>query len=255
MEKEHNEVKLKMREDVKREVKKLLASGFNDLKVISFELGIPVEELQVLKNEVDRIKRGHYIESQSSSVVKMRNKYNRLLGSRVEELSNRREEASQQQYDMIDIVASKLQEKINRFENITEREKINELVSMANEVRKIKDFQWTLEQAVKMYGIISLISVPQKKSQESIRSKINELKNAIGGKLVEAVRFKVEEINNLEELEELNKRISAQVDSKIMSRISSDIQRKITSLRSKEAINRVKNDIPSEIRNIISRNC
>lgn len=247
-----------MQNEMLKELRRLISSGFDDLEIISFELGIPIEQLKELKREI-YISKSRQNSNDGSSLLeirKMRTKYDNLFSSRKyfsrDDAENKG--VTKQEYTLINSVINQIGERTENFSELSQRDIINELSKMKREVNKIRNFSWSVEQASRMDEIIGFEQIQGKRSAE-IKKMVSELGKIVGSKLLTAIRVKIEQITSTKDLDKFSLEIGKKgfmKNSKYKEAILSDIQRKRTSLVQKEAIARIRNDIPTAVRSVIN---
>lgn len=249
-------------EETIKAVKKLLRDGFNNLKVISFEFDIPIEQLWEYKREIDGEKNRQKKTNKSlvSPVKKMREKYNALISYKVnnsnyfteEEMKAKQEDEKK----LIDIVVNLVEQKMGEIANFLNSEKYNILTSILRDIARIKEFTWSNEQATKMAELIGNVELDKLKRQD-MKDIIASIRRTVEYKLAESIRREIDKAVSVEELEELSKSVkNKNLFRKNITRDSvlGDIQKKITLLKQKEAVNKIRNDFSQEVRLVILRN-
>lgn len=252
------------------EIKNLIESGF-DLELISFELNIPIEQVKKCKQEMEESKSNEDIKTtynstsktnQQNSKIKtriknLRDEYKKLYigNNRIE--TSRPEPLSQEKIELIDNVIEIIQEKIEAMESLSKQEKRKSASSILSELKKIEKYQITIAQAEQLYMLMCSENLKGLNIylSDRIDYALKKAKNTLINKLAMAVELKQSEVNDIEELHKLERKITEEMISLnpiSIGGVRSRISNKITAIRQQQAMDRIRNDIPSSIISVIT---
>ena len=266
----------------KEKIKKLITSGF-DLELISFEFDIPMEQVkqcqQELENrsiandseentvskDVDKEKNRKPInvENPTSNGVpaqktygyfkmkEMRERYKKLLSSSKVE-TKQTKSLSEKEAELIETTISAIEEKIQQMQDLSRAERRKIILDILSKVNKIKEYPLSIEQAEKLNH---LVNCKELDFGGKIDQDIFKMKRALGIQLAKAIEMEIPNIENIEKLQELQLKLTPEIRKKnevLIGGIASRILRKISELQQKQAIDRIKNNIPENINAIIT---
>lgn len=246
------------------EIKKLIEKGF-DIELISFEFDIPFEYVKKcqleLKNNKQDIK-GYRItdkedskKSAHSRMEKMREKYRKLTSP--SDIDKKQEKVqSEQETKFIEIITMKLQNKIEEFREFTKEQKRRNVKEIFSLLNKLEDYALTMEQAEK---IINLMNSTELKGLsfsmgDAIDLHIEHKRQKVGRKLAKAIDLIQAQTEDIEELKSLNKKLPYEMalkDKMVIGAVKERINNKILNLNQKQAISRIRNNVPESLQNII----
>lgn len=250
------------------EIKKLIKNGF-DLELISFELDIPIEELRQYKLELETINKSNSVRTYSAR--KVINSKNKQAHSKMEQIRKRykeqffksdnmevkyTEKLSEEEIELINLSIIKIEEKIKDMKKFSQ-DKIKKGASeILAELKKIEDYQLTIEQAEKLYSLLNskeLEKISYNKA-DKIDSYFNRNRKLIIKKIAEAVDEKQSQTDDIEELRSLQKKLTIEMQKNnqiVVGTVRSKIGNKISNIIQQKTIDRIKNDIPVNIQSII----
>lgn len=199
-----------------------------DLDLISFELEIPVEELEQLKREMDEdVKNDSSIKLRASTgkvddryikvlqahsrLEKMRERYKKLLvGKKKEEKENNPK--IQRSEESVNAIINKIQEIVNGLRGKSATEKRDGAFAVMAELRKIQNCKLTMEQAE------NLNEAMQSKDLNGLKQGINDRNNIntsienrramVTEKVIEAIDIAKNQTDDVEELKRLLSKIT-----------------------------------------------
>lgn len=246
----------------KTKIKEIIEKGF-DLELISFELDIPMQELEMLVEELKQSPKAKTYTAQEmisrknkeyhTKMEKMREKYSWLYWKRKPENKPVIQQATKEQLASIEDTITMMQLMVSKINNGDKKEKEKYILWISRELEKIKDYPLTIEQAETLYALINkgkiamnykgkIGLVIDKREQDSIR------------KLVQAIDIAQSQTESIEELRELERKLSSEMLQKnqiFVGSVKSKIQNKICAIQQKMAISRMRNDIPETIEGIV----
>lgn len=251
------------------EIKKLIESGF-DLELISFELDIPLEQVKQCKLDMEtsnntktktsytakdiideRNKHAH------SKISKMRGKYKKIY-FRSDKLEIVIPEAlSQQEMESIRKVIATIQETIEKMKTLPKKEKRENATTIVKELKKIDEYQLPIAEAEQLYALISSEELSRLKliGTDKIDETIGKQKDKLAKKFAKAIQYEQYNINNIEELQKLDRKITwdmVNVDPIGIGSIKTRILNRITAMRQQKTIDNIRNNIPTSIMSILS---
>ncbi len=260
-------------------IKKLIQYGF-DLRLISFEYDIPIEEIQRCKQELETKNQSKSVNKPIKETVKknkskkqrvnkkqenknskeetvskmeqMRIKYNSLFFSSKKSESNNIKKLSKKQEEIINSIVEEIEriaKKMPKLPIIEKRRSAKEIVSKLTE---IKGYPLTLEQAQKLHSILN-----QKEMNGLRLSRIDKIdymivnaKAMVAKRLVEAIDYTQSQTEDIDELENLAKKLTLDVqrcNTIGAGNLRSKIENKILRIRQ---INNVKKDVEPYVKDI-----
>ena len=247
------------------EIKKLIKYGF-DLDLISFEFDIPIEDIKQCKLELEEKRKNDLNKKRStkkvvknnqpdSKIKQMRERYKKLFLSSDTTEFVQPIEIPQETVDKINIVITEIEEIVKTIKELPKKESRKEASTVLKQLRKIENDPLTIEQAEKLLSLMQSekLGFLKLNNADNIDIYINKRKRKIVRKLAEAVDIAQSETEDIEELKRLKKELTAnsQIDHIYVGVVKSRIENKISRLTQQKAINRIKNQIPKEIEDII----
>lgn len=239
----------------KQEIMNLIKKGY-DLELISFELEIPIEVILQYKSELVRKNNMNKTRNKNNATHKMqelRKRYQKLFLKTTECEYEQAMEFSEQEQEAINLA-------ILEIETVIEKMKKAELngefkrgwKEINSELKKIKGYQLTLNQAERLYQLLSERVLLSKK--QGIDNMMERHRIDIARRLARAITTAQFETNDLQALEGIKRKITMQMqkDSPMAFGIArTKIENKISKIKQQEAIDRVKNNISPDIDSII----
>lgn len=247
------------------EIKKLIKYGF-DLDLISFEFDIPIEDIKQCKLELEEKRKNDLNKKRStkkvvknnqpdSKIKQMRERYKKLFLSSDTTEFVQQVEISKSTVDKINLVITEIEEIAKKIKELPKKEGRKEGNILLKQLKKIENDPLTIEQAEKLLSLMQSekLGFLKLNNADNIDIYINKRKRKIVRKLAEAVDIAQSEIEDIEELKRLKKELTAnsQIDHIYVGVVKSRIENKISRLTQQKAINRIKNQIPKEIEDII----
>ncbi len=250
------------------EIKELIKDGF-DLELISFELDIPIEELKHYKLELETIKKSNSRKPNSDrKIIDSNNKYSHSKMNQMRErykklfLTNNKVEIKQQielstqEIDQINSVIAKIEEIIKELKKLSKKERRTGAREILAELKEIKNYQLTIEQAEKLLLLMQTEELKNLKLNKTDKIDIymNINRKAIIKKLVKAIDIAQSQTEDLEELTFLKRTLTtkmAQNNQIVAGAVSGRIENKIYKIKQQKATDRIRNNIPISIQTII----
>ena len=253
----------------KDEIKKLIKSGF-DLELISFKLDIPIEEVEQCKKELEVkksstakiytaqeiIERENRQAHQRMEQIKERYRKLYFANNKGEEKGNQIKELTKEEIEKIDLIIDDAKKTIENLKEISKAEKKQIVKKMITQLKNIQKERLTVEQAEKLY---ILLQDEELKKMKKTTPELNYFLYAIDKldkvalrKLVDAVNIAQEQSDDVEELKELDKRLTIEMQHKnyiVVSTAKNKIRDKIVKISQSKGKKNI--DIPKEIEEII----
>ena len=247
------------------EVKKLIRNGF-DLELISFELDIPIEKIKQYKIELETTKKSQSTKKPrtrekmnsrnkqaKSKMQKMREKYNKLYftSNRIE--TEKQKKLPRQNVELINSIIEYIKERIENIKGLSKQESVREVNKILTILKQIEDYQLTIEQAEKIYFLLQTVELNSNKIDKN-NLYIDECKRIVIKKLVEAIDIAQAQTEEVEELKDLERRLTMEMQKNnqiVVGAVRSRIENKITKIIQQKTIERIRNNIPENIEFII----
>ena len=258
-----------MQKPNKEQIKKLLKSGF-DSKLIAFEFQIPIEEIELIKKELEQ-----------SNIVKNKNTNRKLIGKKREvsahekfmimrdrykklyfdvvqnkEDSETKKEITSEERKKVDEVITKSQEILDSMDKeLTEKQEKSKAFEILREIRGISNYRLTIEQAEQLILLLQSSRIknlkPAKYNDRAQYSTLyNKVKGIVSKKFIQAIDIVQSETTDIEKLKYLKKKLNSNPFHNYYSTISEGVKSKIN-LKNQKGSNQKTLDI---IKNNISEN-
>lgn len=244
------------------EIKKLIKNGF-DLELISFELDIPIEEIIQCKLEIERKSNAvrvysakEIIDSKNryahSRMEKMREKYKKLFFNSNKNEVKQQKELPKQDVELINLVIVEIEEIINGIKELSKKEKRKGANDILVELKKIEDYQLTIDQAEKLYYLMQteVLEKLNLTPKDKIDYYMNKNRKTIIRKLAEAVDIAQNQTDGLEELKALKRKLTTEMHRNneiVVGAVRYRIENKILKINQKQVFDRIRNNIPANI--------
>lgn len=247
------------------EIKKLIKSGF-DLELISFELDIPVQQLKQYQQEISRPKKTksarEIIEERNNQVDKkikeIRERYQRIF-SKGNKSSKpiQQKELTKQEKQILETSIQRIEEiMVEITGELEKKERRKKVYGILEELKQVLEYPLSIEQAEKLINILESRELQNinSKTNNQLEVAVNKVKREIIKKLAETIETKFYQTEDIEELKELEKRITFKMEKEsptIVSSIKSKIRNKISEMEQQQAVEKIKNDIPANMVEIL----
>ena len=239
-----------------KQIKELIRKGF-DLELISFELDIPLEEINQFKLQLETGKKDNKPKTHNvKEIIDQRNKAAHLKIKHVKERYNKAfftvdksevklpSKLSRQEIERINLKIEEIKNIIAKMEGFSEEEKRKNINLISSKLKTIEKYNLSIEQSEKLYNLMQ---------SEELKN-INSNRNISINKLIESIDIAQYQTENVEELKRLEKRLTptlAQEKPLIVGAIKTKISNKILKIQQQNAIEKIRNNIPIEIEQII----
>ena len=250
------------------EIEKLIKKGF-DLEMISFELDIPLKEIEqlykIIKNQEKQRnseknnygKKVNNKELANKKVEQMRKRYQQLfLENNKKDNVITQVELSEEETKQINSCISTIEEKIEKMKTLSKREKRKVANEIISKIKEIQNYPLTIEQAEKLNLLLRSEDLKRLRldSLDKIDMIISKYRKTMVKKFVDAIDIAQYQTEDVEELHCLGRKITLEMrKEKLMSvnAVESKINTKISKIMQQQAIERIKNNMPENILGII----
>ena len=258
-----------MQKPNKEQIMKLLKSGF-DSKLIAFEFQIPIEEIELIKKELEQsnivknkntnrklIGKKREMSAHEKFMI-MRDKYKKLYFdvAQSEDDSSNKNKISPEQRKKVDQTIAKIQEIFTSMnEELTEKQEKIKAFEILREIRGISNYQLSIEQAEQLISVLQSSRIknlkPTKYNDRAQYSILyNKVKGIVSKKFIQAIDIVQSETTDIEKLKYLKKKLNSNPFHNYYSTISEGVKSKIN-LKNQKGSNQKTLDI---IKNNISEN-
>ncbi len=245
------------------QVKELIRSGF-DLELISFELGIPLETIKeyelYIKNDREnkKLKDEEFIESEEDSgcsgIREMREKYRQLYMGDNSEKTSTEEILSPYERKLIKRVVESIEDRRGKIETLSEKERRENVGKILDELEQIEKYQLPLEDAEKLYRL-GLEKTKIKWSKLDSK-RLKKQQDRIAIRLAEALEREYGDVDDIDKLQELNRRIGeimGNVRFISTGQIKARILKRISDIKLQQAVENLRSNISTDIVGIIKK--
>lgn len=263
-----------MQKPNKEQIKKLLKSGF-DSKLIAFEFQIPIEEIELIKKELEQtnivknkntkrklISKKREVSAHEKFMI-MRDRYKKLYFDVVqnEEDSKIKKEITPDERKKVDEVITKIQEILDSMnEELTEKQEKIKACAILKEIRGISNYRLTIEQAEQLISVLQSSKIKNLKPTDyndriQYSTLYNKGKGIVSKKFIHAIDIVQSETTDIEKLKFLKKKLNSNLFQNYYSTISegvkSKINRKIQKNLDQTILDKIKNGISENILEIV----
>ena len=263
-----------MQKPNKEQIKKLLKSGF-DSKLIAFEFQIPIEEIELIKNEVYQT---NFVKNKNTKrkltgkkrevsahekFMIMRDKYKKLYFDVVQnkEDSEIKKEITPDERKKVDEVINKIQEILDSMNGeLTEKQERSKAFAILKEIRGISNYQLSIEQAEQLISVLQSSRIKNLKLTDynhkiQYSTSYGKEKAIVSRKYIQAIDMVQSETTDIEKLQILKKKLNSNPLRDYYSAISVGVKSKINLKIEKDLnqtiLNKIKNDISENILEIV----
>ena len=258
-----------MAETLKREeIEELIKKGF-DLKLISLEFDIPLEELEKIKAYLDAYKTKRRATSKESSkkdekedniydrIIQLRDRYNKLYNRMPNAEVPKMKSLSNEDLVSINLILQRIEDLLTKMQDMSKRDKRNLVYEeILNPLQRITKTQLPLPQAEKCYVLLCSDLLNDLKSSEKdlINYVVRKQRKILLNHFLKAIEYEQYNVHDREGLEKLSRKITPsiiQASPILGDAAKKKILQKINNIDQKEAIDRIRNNIPKDIKSII----
>ena len=253
------------------EIKNLIKEGF-DPKLISLEFGIQLEKVKQYQDELkeNQVKDMSSVESKrinelKSSIYKkieipktnmdlLRERYKLLYESSNRENKPERKQ-SDEELNMINSVIEAVESKTHGIEELDRREKRSSAINIMSELKKIEEIPLTIDQAQKLLDLIDLEKMKNLNinMHDYTETNMRKARNRIIKKLADAIDIKQSETDNIEELKELRRKLTSDMQKEnylSVEAVKGRISNRISKIQQQNVIHKIRYDVPECISDI-----
>lgn len=241
----------------KEVIKQLIRNGF-DIESISFEFDVPREEVKKLQEEVqtqrdkDITKKG-----EPSKMEILRQRYNELYwGDNTIQIEQVRE-LSPEERELVDLTIKKIEEETIKMQGLHAKERKSIAYQIMREIDKIKQYALDIQQIEKICQLLQAEEMQKFNTYpgDKLDSNFAKIRREMVIKLLEAINIAQAQTESIEELKDLERKLSTGIIKKyqtLANSVNTRISNKITNLVKQKAINKMRNTIPIRIQAIIA---
>ena len=239
-------------------IKGLIKKGF-DSELISLELDIPLQEIKEYQKETKSEKDKAQQPETFSKMEKVRERYFSLLSQTTQSKGNATIKISETDLEKVRKSIEKIKQQIQGKENVSKTKAKEILVSIFEELKTILSYELPFKEAEEISDLINssemqnLTKIFQyNKLVVQAMQKTNRNSNI---RLANAIITEIGKTEDLEELQRLKRRVTPEMQQQIPLKadmIKTQINYKLSVSRQKNAINKIKTEIPANISGIIT---
>lgn len=216
-------------------IKKLIENGFS-LDLISFELDIPMEELDKIKNQQTSTSKDVFADKEKqqlySKLNKMKQKYSNLLsgGNTTRNLPS--EKSSPKNMDVINSKISEIKSTMENIEEKQKKERANDLRSIFKLVKELNKCPLNFEQADYLNSLLTSqelehLVITSGTIEDRLYPTLNNSRTLITRKLIAAIDVAKDSTNDINELKLFKSKITPEIE-RTNSLASNLLKNKIT---------------------------
>lgn len=206
-----------MKQSQKEEIKKLVKDGF-DIDLISFELDIPIEELEQIKNEINSSRvtfndNNHIC----SRIEQMKQKYRSLFLTDNVSKNMQSKKKSNKDIDKINSAISAIQSAIETLNPSTKEENENAYSTIFKSIKQLQPYSLTIEQSETVISLLNSeeldrLNVSTLYFKDKYRSQLTNSKLAINNKLLASIDEAQSQTDDVNELKSLKRKITPEIE-------------------------------------------
>lgn len=250
----------------REQIKELIKYGF-DIKLISFELDIPFEEIRRLQIELEEEQKAQLAkervakEMRARSKIKikrMKERYKNLYFKTYHIEHGEIKKISEEQKELIDSYISSIEEDISKIKEQSQWKKRSTVLHILAKLKGIESYQLMIEQSEKIIHLLQSKELEHVSivSEDRIEWNINRYRKKFIRKLAESIDIAQSQTEEIEELNQLKRKLTYEIiksSPTYAGAISSKINNKITKINEKKAIAKIRNNVPESIEFIIKK--
>lgn len=235
-------------------VKELIKDGYNNLDTISFELDIPMNTLEELKQQVEREKLKATRDNicVSSRITTMKERYNWLF-HRVNHSTN--STIDNKHYENIKVEMS-----INKIANMSSKgNAVNRAMDILKIIKNLDNENFSegqLEKIVKLLYDKDTFEVPSSTSNRGLIRMMSLYKQKYVSKLAQEIGNRKNSISNISELQKLKLIITPEMEKEFpicVTPVKMQIDSKISKLTKERALSNLENNYSKTIQEIATK--
>lgn len=249
-----------MKQSLKEELKKIIKDGF-DLDLISFELDIPLEELEQLKNEMNSNRITFNENNQIClRIEQMKQKYRALFLTDNTPKNIQSKKLSNQDIEAINSAISTIQSAIETLNPSTKKENDTTYSTIFESIKQLKAYPLTIGQAEAIIPLLNSeelnrLNVSTLYCKDKYRSQLNNAKLSITNKLLASIDEIQSQTDDMNELKALRRKITPEIEKAYYlasNSLKNKISTRIIKIQQANPLDKCKTAISPSILGIIS---
>lgn len=239
---------------VNKEVfKQLIESGF-DIESISFEFDVPMKEMKKIQGE---IKKEETKKVKPSKMEALRQRYQKLyLGDNHIEIEQVKE-LSPEERKLVNSTIKKIEEEKMQMQGIPKEKRKSIAYQMIKEIDEISQYSLDIQQIEKICQLLQAEDMKNLNTHIKDRTDfiLERKRREMTIRFVEAINIAQAQTESIEELKHLNEKLITNIMGKyhaLTSSVNTRINNKIMKLAKQEAINKLRNNIPTRVQTIVT---
>ena len=193
---------------------------------------------------------------EQSRIDQMRERYRNLYFRSNQDKDIETKPLSQQDMELIKKVLATIQEEIEKMKTLPKEEKRKIANNILLQLKKIQGYQLPLAEVEQLYELMCSTELQRLHLSrvDSIDQVITKLKSKIAVQLISAINYEQGRVNDIEELKILSGKLTERLGREnymAMSATKNKISFKITAVQQQQLIDKIRNDIPTEIISIV----
>lgn len=212
---------------------------------------LPIEENKVTQEESEQTSEAH------KKLELMRRKYKEKYSLKIGQDNNRKQdkELTMREKEIVNNCLEKMMQAVDNWDG--SRTNAKELIkTIFDNAKTVYDKNIDMEQATQLVSIMdsSNVEAALKYFKDVIALKINGIRKKAYRKLAEKISEEMEETDDLETLEKLEKKMTTQMEKENLAvlNVRTNLSKKIERIKREEITKRIREDIPTELQTIIS---
>lgn len=186
----------------------------------------------------------------------MRQKYNKLLLGDKKENIKRPRKLEPQDIELINLVIDTMKKTINEMKTASRGEKRVSAKTVIEESKKLEDYPLSVEQAEKFNALMESEELEGIgiRSTDPLEHYLNKRKKMAIEKLAEAIDLKHYQIEDLDELKALARKITTKMEKEEpinVGAVKRKVENKISKVQYERTMQKIKYDIPTSIKPVI----
>ena len=270
-----------MKNEELEEIVALLEKGFNP-QIISFELDIPEDIIniceKILNNRKINMKSKNNKEVSADKRYEIESSVNKSKSNdeqyiiKFEEIRKRYNDffcyeikktkiiQTIEEEKFINTIIERMEKNFNSYNyNSNREEKVKFTNEILNDIKKLYNYNFTIEQSNRIIEILfsKKMHIKKRDINDRYHYRLEDARSKIRKKVIDSYLWKIEDLNDIDKLKELMNEVSCNINSNgaIIEKIKFHINNKITKLREKNAINKYKQDLPILIMKVTQSVC
>lgn len=194
-----------------KQIKELIRKGF-DLELISFELDIPIKEINQLKLQLEIGKKDNKPKIHNAKEIidprykaahlkikQVKERYNKAFFTSNESKVKLPSKLSKQQIERINLKIEEIKNIIAKMEGFSEEEKRKNINLISSKLKTIEEYNLSIEQSEKLYNLMESEKLKNMNLGKSYGKAINLNRKISINKLIESIDMAQYQTDNIEE--------------------------------------------------------